>query len=820
MKKKIAILFIILILLVACGLAYLNQVILPTKVKSLIVNNLRDFTQKEVTLQSLSFNLFKGLVLKGLKIGNGKEILLTLKEGSCSLLILPFFKKQIIIPKISLDSVQIFIQRRQDLSFNILDLINNNLALRSSPKNNFNIIINKVIFNNASIVFQDNALTPPFKEEINAADLILWLSLPDKVKFKLKFSLAGQSAKFNSSGEYSIKAGDLKADISAKNFYPQEFLPYYKNLGFLIPKGKLDAQISLGLKNQIVSATAEISSQDLTIIKEAITANINSLVKVNLTYGLKDRKFDYFGSMDITGADVTGIETIKEINNLKGKINFSNSSGLNADKLTASILGFPLELNINLADFNNPRILILLLSDLDLDSAQKVLMEKFNLSFPVDIKGSGRLNVLMQVPLPFKGLPKVEGSLVVSQAAIKLQQMESPFTNVSAKLKFDLDGLSWDELKFNFSGQDYKSSGTLSNFKAPEIKLALSGDNLSLDSYITLNNKIIKLSKFSGHYLNSAFNVIGDIDISRPGFITTNLKTISDINLQDLRLILRKNEDQLKQIKPQGMLHAEVSLAGNIMDWKLCVIKSKFSSNRLSFYGLKAQDLDLCYNQQDGVGDISSAQMSLYDGLVSGSGKINLQTANLAYWVEAGVEGLKIEKLKMDTPAKAKNIAGTIQARIKLSGFVNDLEKLSGAGKILVTDGKLWELDLFQGLGSLLFTHDFSRILFSQGSCDFIVKDKYVFTDNLSLKSNLSDIAGSVKIGFDSSLNASLSVQVNEDIPLSGTLKDVTTAIMGSSGRFGVIRITGTLQKPKYDFKAAVTDILKGLTDAFLKKRK
>ena len=56
-------------------------------------------------------------------------------------------------------------------------------------------------------------------------------------------------------------------------------------------------------------------------------------------------------------------------------------------------------------------------------------------------------------------------------------------------------------------------------------------------------------------------------------------------------------------------------------------------------------------------------------------------------------------------------------------------------------------------------------------------------------------------------------------VPLSGTLKDVTTAFMGQVGKFGVIKLSGTLQQPKYKFQPMVGNIVKGLTDIFFGKQ-
>jgi hypothetical protein len=57
----------------------------------------------------------------------------------------------------------------------------------------------------------------------------------------------------------------------------------------------------------------------------------------------------------------------------------------------------------------------------------------------------------------------------------------------------------------------------------------------------------------------------------------------------------------------------------------------------------------------------------------------------------------------------------------------------------------------------------------------------------------------------------------DENVPLKGNFKDVTTAIVGQAGRFGTIQISGTLKEPKYKFKPAVMKILDSLKDALIR---
>lgn len=135
----------------------------------------------------------------------------------------------------------------------------------------------------------------------------------------------------------------------------------------------------------------------------------------------------------------------------------------------------------------------------------------------------------------------------------------------------------------------------------------------------------------------------------------------------------------------------------------------------------------------------------------------------------------------------------------------------------MVKDGKLWQLNLFKGIGALIFASDFSHIVFTEASCAFLVRDSRVTSDNLLLKSTLTNLSGNCVIGFDNSISALLQVQVlGQNAPQTGGLRDLATAIVGQAQRFGSIHITGTLKEPHYKFVPAVGELIKTLKDALI----
>ncbi len=735
--KKIIIILVIFVLLSTAAIIYLNNVVLPTRIKSLIVKGLQEQTHKNVSLESVQFNIFKGLVLRNLVIYDNNETFATFRESSFTFLIWPIFKKMIIIPNVRLRSPVILLERKKDGSFNLQDLF---VDKTSQPKPQpFNILIYKVSVIEATVHFKDDALDEPFVKDIEHINLRIQLALPAKVKFNLKSQISGLPViKINAQGEFKIPQQELTAKISVQDLSPLQFMPYYKNSGINISNGQVDASVDLRVKDNTISADVLARARNMELTKDKTALELNSDIQSSLQYSLKDKQLKCFGK--------------------------------------AKIIDFAIK------------------------------------TAAADIIGKGNLSLTVATKVLAAGPIELSGDFEMIDTVLKSKNLNSLIQNINGRLEFNLESLKWSDLNFQYLDVPYKTTGSITNFPSPQVQLQLTSKDLFLESGFSISNGLIDITQFSGKYINSTLSLKGKVDTAN---LESDLNAELNFDLQDTKQAFKKFKDRLEQIKLIGILNLQLSLKGKLNDFKSCLIKGNVSSAEISVFGLKTQDLSLIFNQADGSADISSFHLSLYDGLVNGKANIDLNSPNIPYGIEADLQGLKLEKLKQDTPLKTKDLAGTLQAHVKLNGMYSDLAKLNGCGNIAITDGKLWQLNLFQGLGSLLFAKDFANIVFSEGSCGFTVQDKHVFSDNLSLKSNIIGLSGTVNIGFDSSIDSSIDVQVKDEmVPLTGTLKDFTTAVIGQGGKFGVIKISGTLKKPKYKFKPAVTDIIKGITNA------
>ena len=821
MKKKFLIIFVVAVFIFVLGVIYFNTVILPTKLKALIVQGLQEITQKKVKIESLEFHIFRGMVLKNLVLYDDKETFLELREGSCNFLILPLFKKIIVIPSVRLKSLSIFLERRADNTLNILDLFMQPKTITALTQNKkFSIFVYKITVVDSRINFRDKTFEPEFSRVADNLSLILRLSLPAGVKFNLKSEIAAAlRTKVFAEGEYRIPQRKLQAQVSIKDLAVQEYAVYYRNSGISFTKGAIDALLNIKLQEDILFCDLETKNKDLGLSKDKVGAQLNSDIKAHLQYGLKDKQLKFSGSTDIARLDISGLGFIDKVDNIKGKLNFDNS-GLSAEKLSAQILDVPIEARFRLTDFKEPFLNLEIISSmLNLDYIKSILKDRFKFVLPVDLQGKGRLSLKIESKLPFTRPLPLNVYLDIFNAILKLKELKSPFEDISGRLEFSRQQLKWPKLNFRYLGISYKTEGVLTNFNAPVVQLKLSSDELYLESELGIKEKLISFSKVDGRYLNSDFSIKGNIDATEPSSLQADFIALININLQDLSVPFKNFKDKLEQLKPSGMVQAKINFSGNINDIKSCFIQADLSSPALSIYGLRSESFSLNYHQESSLVDIPLIHFSLYDGALEAAAGMNLVSENLPYWLSVNIKDVKLEKLKLDTTAKDKDLAGTLQGEVKINGFYKEPFGFTGAGRIFISEGKLWELNLLRGLGKLLFAKNFATIAFKEGGCDFLIQDKSIFTNNLKLKGEFVDLDGSLKIGFDSSIDAALNVHVNDEmVPLSGTFKDVTTAIVGGAGRFGVIKITGTLKEPKYKFQSAVVDLIKSLKDAFFGK--
>lgn len=805
MKKSVIFFIVFSILIVCSGWVYILAITIPVNISRAVTEGIESATGNKAAIRSVNVNLFKGFVIDGLAIYDEKSVILRAKEVSGIFLTAPVISKHVIIPVITIDSPSIILERGPDRSFNITKMITDSMIMPEGMA----LTVYKVVIKNGRVDFVDNSLAEPFVKEFNNIDANINISLPAKVAFAVSYDMASEKpVSIESRGEYIIPDRSLYLDVMAKDVVLADFLDYYEGLGISFPEGVVDIKAEISLQEGILDAKIDAETKNLSMVKDNMILKTNSLVSLWFQYNFGSNEYEYAGKIRIQDMSIFGIGDIGDLHGIKALAEFDDTR-LWSDNISVAAFGMPWKVKINMVNFADPIIDIYADSEADLGALQKALGDRYGAGFPIRLSGLAGLEFSFQIEKNI--VTKMNGYVKMKDASAYIGNKENAIEHINGEARITPNTLEWSDIRFDRKGTDYISSAKITNFDSPGINLSVDSNDLSFKSIFAFYGKEIFLSKMSGRYFNSEFSASGSLNIGVPENIKADVKGSIRFDIKDLKRF-SKNPDQLKDVKISGRVDADFQLKGYIKDPNSCIIDADIRSDSVSVYGLIASDVGVKYFQEKGVGYIKSLRSSFYGGSLWAAGTIEpFNKDAIKYSINMDFNDVKLSKLKNDTEFKDKDVSGDIKLVAKVEGAWNNADSISGVGRLSIARGKLWQLNLFQGLGVLIFTSDFSDIVFDEGSCDFRLKDKIFSTENFNLKSDILKLYGSGRIGFDKTVSASLKTELDKEIINPGTKKDFASAVE----KYTFVDVSGNLANPKYVVKPNVTDIIKDAARKF-----
>jgi hypothetical protein len=793
--KKILFIFLAsLCFLAAAYLIYLNKTVLPYKIKSALIAGLEDSTGKHVAIDSAKIDILRGLVIKGLKISDDTAEIISAKDISCRFLIIPVFKKEVVVTAMKLDSPQILVERMRDNSINIVELFfKKPIALMDGK---FNLTISRIMISNGEIIFKDDTFEEPFTKDIKNVNIDVRF-FPHKVGFSTDFQIPSQITMLvKSSGEYRFLEKELFIKVDAKDFYPKDFTVYYGEEKFKIPDGRIDISATLNYKDGILDVDTQISGMDMKFSDSKIEANLNSAIKAKIKYNTSNKELIYTGTAVVNNLALYNLDALDKIYDIRGDISFSDKV-FAFNNITATVLGLPIKARAEIPNLKNPILKIDIATSAKLKVLKDILTNKFNIEMPLDMDGFSSLNITLLYKNFTAEQPELKGSIDINNAIFKSEYIKNMFEDVSGRFNFTQNQLIFKNVEFRYNNTDYKVSGTITNFKAPGVQLDLNSNQLSAKTLFSVNEKTIILSSLTGHYGDYGFSIQGDVDTTDPKDLKADLKGSLKFELAENKEPYKNFKDKFKDLKLSGSIKADFAVKGGLNDIPKSVIEAQIKCDKLHVNSFKFSNFVLNFTHRNSISNIKYMRASLYGGSFKGNGLVDLASKDASYQINGDMKGVRIEELKKDTIFKDKDISGIIQTHFGIKGFAKDPSRFNAWGKLSISKGKLWQLNLLRGIGTLFFRSDFNSVLFEEGSCDFFIKNKSFFTNDLIMKSSLINLYGSVKITFDKMIEASLKAEFTDE----GVDAARADNIAGAIERYSIIEVKGTLDEPKYELR-------------------
>lgn len=651
-KKKIIILSIIFVFLVvmAGGIYYVNKTLLPTIVKEKIISGLSAVTSGKVTLESVRFNLLRGIVMTHLTLfdkDNPEEKLCSVKEASATIFLLGFLKqKKIIIPALRVNSLEINVIRKKDGSFNLTYLINK-LKPQASSSNMSAVLIKTMRLMNLVVHFTDTALETPWNADLRITQLTTNASWQKAVgQASGTIVKNGKTIDFRSKADYAYTAGRLKANAIVKGADLMLFKEYLKNLPITLESGQCDSLEAEYTQDQTTVVTRALCGfSSLSFHKEDIILK-NAKGSATLLWQVPQGDFSKAlcrGELKLENADFAS-QTIIEI---KGGIEKSSCTyEIDSDNIVLS-------LNLNASGVNAQKNEIRV-RDAALQTNAKINLPSLIYEGTAQIKSS-----------EVSGLPQIE-----------------KISDVSAKLQFKNDEIVIPELLAKILDAAIAAKGALIGTL---LDLDISGD-FDLEEIARLLPKDLDLPAFeiSGTAETKA-HIKTDITQQGPPAMNgeTILKNVS-LELPENKITLETDVGRLKfdttkenvegHFEAIRVLGQNYSLDGNLKNFKTPSVSAMI-------IGADAK-LQINLTKEGSVLHVTSAKgtvkNSTFDLLAEIDANNDLQASGTA---DLDCEDLAFLWPQAKDTLKQLNLKGTCSLSADIAGPVSDFKLWRVKGK-------------------------------------------------------------------------------------------------------------------------------------------
>ena len=340
--------------------------------------------------------------------------------------------------------------------------------------------------------------------------------------------------------------------------------------------------------------------------------------------------------------------------------------------------------------------------------------------------------------------------------------------------------------------------------------------------------------------IGKVISLKGDLESKELKFASENINLGGDIKLLGYLKILEEELDyhinyqikngyfsglkNFKEIQAKGFLkknelflsRAEltyknliVETAGWIKDFSSPKIDLKFSG-KPGTLTIKTQ-----YNKKSGKMEINCLA-EVWRGKFKLNGALDLfgKKGNL----NATADNIDIGQAIQELNVGGRTPRGKLSLEINLTSF--DLFKwknLLGEGKILISEGDIYQINFLKGLGKFLSIPGFENIVFKRAYSDLFFQGQEIFFENFQLNAAQMDIEGKGKITTAGNIDFLLFPQFSQElIDSSKGLQKYLTALLGE-GNFSV-GISGTIKNPVYTTNISLIpslDKIKDIKDIF-----
>ncbi|MGH7197689.1 MAG: AsmA-like C-terminal region-containing protein [Candidatus Omnitrophota bacterium] len=808
--------------------AYFHFGLLPGDLNRIAVEKIETLVPFRISFDKALYVPFQGLSLRGLEVKDKEGLpLFSAKRLLLDIKLIPFFReKKIIVNRFTLDapiyevlldppSVPSAPAPKTRISGQITVPVapaKKKLELADVEQGPYallpeNVYLEGIDITNGLVILRKNRNSPP-AEIVRGLTMRLGFEKPPFLQFNGSFYLGNKPyAEIELRGSWDLEMARYEFWMEAKSQrVPAWFLDFQHGHFVALQSGKihLSARLkSAGERSAAFRAVVSLSEAKLRANNADYTGKM--ALDAQGLFNFAARSFENTrGSLTLENVDVVNLsKTVPGLDHLNGKVLFepdlltieslrgnTKKVAFNASGTIRSFKELSLSGRIH-SDSSIDRVLSLLPDD-----QQKALKD-------FQIRGSCLAVTTLRGSLKKPEALQTQHKLLVSGASVKHAARKIELTRLSAEIYLDDTGYRVQNCRFLNSGKPHSLEAFIPKSPGLAGKLDFHSNDLLLSATYFLEKDYARIEKGAAltRGLTASFNG-RFFDFTDP---RVDVRGDMEADLSEASKRFASLAPVLKDAGLKGTLKSPFLLKGRLNDpagWDLQADMKAFPlflKNRI-----RLDNFEMQVRMKNRILTVPHLQALAYQGMLNTHGFFDFSKPGTFFDIHVRGNQIRLEELVKDLDPKPNKLAGTAVFQFSMNGYLSSQKTYRGTGAADIRDGYLFQTDLFKQMGEpIVFVRveGLDNVVFHSASGTFAIREKKIWTDNLSLMGSAVDLSLKGAIGFDQAVDMVMNIRYSQDVvrgaeDAGGIMPFV---IEKAEDFISQYKVSGTLKKPQYE---------------------
>ncbi|MDD5488933.1 MAG: AsmA-like C-terminal region-containing protein [Candidatus Omnitrophica bacterium] len=382
------------------------------------------------------------------------------------------------------------------------------------------------------------------------------------------------------------------------------------------------------------------------------------------------------------------------------------------------------------------------------------------------------------------------------------------FSSICGRADLDTSGISNAKMHFIFAGTPYIAHYMPRPEEFSGFDISLRSKTLTLTGSMIPDNSDLILKEFNGVFAGILFTFDGVLKDIGTDTISGYGKAEAELDLTSIPELIGTFVSVPDNIPLSGKIRTIVDISGAGMSLTEYTVTAEISATGMSMGNIGIKDMYGKIDIREGRLTSQTLRASICKGELKAQIAVDLTDKDLPFSLLFDASGINYGTLISDLSPDEPGVSGRLEGTLDLQGYATSTPSLVGKGRLDIYDADLGTMPILTPfLGEIYAALQdtipgFRKTIINRAYADLTIKNKRIFTNDLTLQGDTISIIAHGSVGFDGGLDL---VFENKITGPSEEEEDWQTTLRNTIVNLGKMisrtHLRGTLKDPKWTIK-------------------